>query len=122
MRRRIIWLHTLLAAGSIGTYLWGMRAWHVLQHQDDPAFGVHNWRALMQSVAVLTATPSEPRVDRQTISFTQQRDEALRAAIAEAEAAHLAQLAERRRQWKAHFEQTASERSLLPPPPTSFWR
>jgi hypothetical protein len=54
---------TLLTAGSIGTYLWGMRAWHVLQHQDDPAFGVHNWRALMQSVAVLTATPSEPRVE-----------------------------------------------------------
>ena len=52
---------TSLTAGSIGTYLWGMRAWHVLQHQDDPAFGVHNWRGLMQSVAVLTATPSEPR-------------------------------------------------------------
>ena len=52
---------TSLTAGSIGTYLWGMRAWHVLQHQDDPAFGVHNWRSLTQAVAVLTATPSEPR-------------------------------------------------------------
>ena len=30
---------TELAFGSISTYIWGVRTWHELHHQPDPAFG-----------------------------------------------------------------------------------
>ena len=52
---------TELVYDSIATYVWGMRTWHVLQHHDDPAFGVKHWREWMHAVAALTAVPSEPR-------------------------------------------------------------
>ena len=52
---------TELVYDSIATYVWGVRTWHVLQHHDDPAFGVKHWREWMHSVAVLTAVPGEPR-------------------------------------------------------------
>ena len=45
----------------LSTYLWGVRTWHVLQHQADPCFGVMHWREFMHGVAVLTAVPAEPR-------------------------------------------------------------
>ena len=52
---------TALVFGSISTYVWGVRTWHVMQHQADPCFGVMHWREFMAGVAVLTAVPSEPR-------------------------------------------------------------
>ena len=52
---------TKLVFGSIATYLWGMRTFHVLQHQPDPVFGVMHWREFMGGVAVLTAVAGEPR-------------------------------------------------------------
>ena len=53
--------NTDLVYASISTYVWGMRTWHVLQHQADPCFGVMHWREFMSGVAVLTAVPGEPR-------------------------------------------------------------
>ena len=52
---------TELSYASISTYVWALRTWHELQHQPDPAYGVHHWRDFMQSVAVLTSVASEPR-------------------------------------------------------------
>lgn len=52
---------TALVYSSISTYVWGMRTWHVLQHVDDPAFGVKHYREWMQGIAVLSAVPGEPR-------------------------------------------------------------
>ena len=52
---------TKLVFGSITTYLWGMRTFHVLQHLPDPVFGVMHWREFMGGVAVLTAVAGEPR-------------------------------------------------------------
>ena len=52
---------TELCFGSIQNYLWGVRTWMKLQHQADPAHGVEHWDMFMQSVAVLTAVPGEPR-------------------------------------------------------------
>ena len=52
---------TELVFASISTYVWGVRTWHVLQHQADPCFGVMHWREFMSGIAVLTAVPGEPR-------------------------------------------------------------
>ena len=52
---------TELVFSSISTYVWGVRTWHVLQHQADPAFGLMFWRELMDGVAVLSSVPGEPR-------------------------------------------------------------
>ena len=52
---------TDLTFASISTYVWGMRTWHVLQHQADPAMGVMHWKEFMSGVAVMTAVPGEPR-------------------------------------------------------------
>ena len=52
---------TDLVYSSISTYLWGVCTWHTLQHVADPTLGVDDWREFMQSVAVLTSVPSEPR-------------------------------------------------------------
>ena len=52
---------TELVFKSISTYVWGMRVWHVLQHEADPAYGVMHWREFMAAVAVLTSVPGEPR-------------------------------------------------------------
>lgn len=52
---------TELVFASISTYTWGVRTWHVLQHQADPCFGVMHWREFMAGIAVLTAVPGEPR-------------------------------------------------------------
>ena len=53
--------NTELCYASISTYVWALRTWHELQHQPDPAYGVHHWRDFMQSIAVLTSVPGEPR-------------------------------------------------------------
>lgn len=52
---------TELVYASISTYVWGVRTWHVLQHQADPAFGLMFWKELMAGVAVLSSVPGEPR-------------------------------------------------------------
>ena len=52
---------TSLVFKSISTYVWGVRTWHVLQHQPDPCFGVMFWREFMGGISVLTAVPGEPR-------------------------------------------------------------
>ena len=56
---------TDLTFASISTYVWGMRTWHVLQHQADPAMGVMHWKEFMSGVAVMTArmvlTPDKRR-------------------------------------------------------------
>ena len=52
---------TELVYASISTYVWGVRSWHVLQHQHDPVMGCHNWREFMRGIAVLSAVPGEPR-------------------------------------------------------------
>ena len=52
---------TDLVFSSISTYVWGMRTWHTLQHQSDPAMGVEFFSEFMRSVSVLTAVPGEPR-------------------------------------------------------------
>ena len=52
---------TELVYASISTYVWGVRAWMVLQHQADPILGCMFWREFMLGVAVLTAVPGEPR-------------------------------------------------------------
>ena len=52
---------TELVYSSIATYTWGVRTWHVLQHQADPCFGVMHWREFMAGIAVLAAVPGEPR-------------------------------------------------------------
>ena len=52
---------TDLVYKSIACYVWGVRTWHVLMHQADPAFGVMFWREFMMGTSVLTAVPSEPR-------------------------------------------------------------
>ena len=41
---------TDLVFASICTYVWGVRTWHVLQHQADPAHGVMHWREFIRSV------------------------------------------------------------------------
>ena len=46
---------------SISAYVWGLRVWHVFQHQADPVLGVNFWREFMQGVSVLTSVPGEPR-------------------------------------------------------------
>jgi hypothetical protein len=52
---------TDLVYASIETYVWGMRTYHTMNHQADPCFGLMHWREFMQSTAVLTAVPAEPR-------------------------------------------------------------
>lgn len=52
---------TELVYSSISSYVWGVRTWHVLQHQADPIYGVMHWREFMSGIAVLTAVPGEPR-------------------------------------------------------------
>ena len=52
---------TELTFVSICQYVWGVRTWHVCQHQDDPIFGVKSWREFMRGVATLSAVPGEPR-------------------------------------------------------------
>ena len=52
---------TTLTYNSISTYVWGVRTWHVMQHQADPAHGVMLWREFMRSVAAMTAVVGEPR-------------------------------------------------------------
>ena len=52
---------TSLVYASISTYVWGVRAWNVLQHQADPVYGLMFWREFMLGVAVLTAVPGEAR-------------------------------------------------------------
>ena len=51
---------TDLVYSSISTYLWGVRTWHVLQHQADPCFGVMHWREFMHGVATSTSTYEAP--------------------------------------------------------------
>ena len=52
---------TSLVFASISTYVWGVRTWHVMQHQADPCFGVMHWREFMSGIRVLTAVAGEPR-------------------------------------------------------------
>ena len=52
---------TELTFSSICQYVWGMRTWHVCQHQDDPVYGVKSWREFIRGVAMLSSVPGEPR-------------------------------------------------------------
>lgn len=52
---------TELVYASISTYVWGVRTWHTLQHEADPAYGVMHWEEFMRAVAVLTCVAAEPR-------------------------------------------------------------
>ena len=49
---------------SIESYVWGARVWQTLQHQADPVYGLMQWDSFMDSVKVITWSPTEPR--RQT--------------------------------------------------------
>ena len=52
---------TELTFASICTYVWGVRTWHVCQHQADPIHGVMHWREFIRGVATMTAVVGEPR-------------------------------------------------------------
>lgn len=52
---------TALVWGSISTYVWGVRVWHMAQRQADPVSGVRHWGEFMAAIKVLTWVPSEPR-------------------------------------------------------------
>ena len=52
---------TELTFQSICSYIWGVRTWHVCQHQADPIHGVMHWREFIRGVAALTAVVGEPR-------------------------------------------------------------
>ena len=52
---------TELTAGSIGNYVWALRAWFKYQRQLDPVYGVTEWEDFMLAVSVVAWMPSEPR-------------------------------------------------------------
>lgn len=64
--RMVAWvLHlvddTSLVYKSIETYVWGMRTWMTLQHQQDPVLGVMGYDTFMLGIKVLTFAVGEPR-------------------------------------------------------------
>ena len=47
---------TSLVYKSIQNYFWGMRTWHKLQHEADPALGVMQWEDYCSALAVTRMT------------------------------------------------------------------